>query len=97
MIDRIIDLYKSKRELTLLQSAYVIIAVVSFLIAGIFALFNQALGIGVLIIPLISFVAFIVNTVTWSLVKSLSEYLIEHKAEVKGKTKAIANKISKKS
>lgn len=76
VLDRFSELYQSGKELVLLEWAYLIISVASFLLAGIFALFNQALGVGVLIIPLVAFIAFSMNIVAWALVKFAVETMI---------------------
>lgn len=65
------QLYKDKRELTILEITYLIIAVVAFLVAAIIALLNQSLGVALLIIPFIAFLAFSANMIVWALVKML--------------------------
>lgn len=75
-LNRFSELYQSGKELVLLEWAYLAISVVSFLLAGVFALFNQALGVGVLIIPLVAFIAFSMNIVAWALVKFAVETMI---------------------
>ena len=76
MINDIIKLYKNGKELTLLEIAYFVITLVSFAVAGVIALFNQSLGVSVLIVPLIALIAGIMNIVAWSLVKLIIEHLI---------------------
>ena len=63
------QLYKEKRELTILEITYLIIAGISFLVSAVIALLNQALGVGLLIIPFIAFLAFSANLIVWALVK----------------------------
>ena len=75
-LNRFSELYQSGKELVLLEWTYLAISVVSFLLAGVFALFNQALGVGVLIIPLVAFIAFSMNIVAWALVKFAVETMI---------------------
>ena len=65
------QLYKDKRELTILEITYLVIAVIAFLVAAIIALLNQSLGVALLIIPFIAFLAFSVNMIVWALVKML--------------------------
>ncbi len=72
-LDKITDLYQEGRELILLEWAYAIISICSLLLAGLFALVSQPLGIGLLIIPLVSFVAFTMNIVAWALIKLIIE------------------------
>ena len=67
------QLYKEKRELTILEITYLIIAGISFLVSAVIALLNQALGVGLLIIPFIAFLAFSANLLVWALVKMLLE------------------------
>ena len=70
-ISYIKQLYKDKRELTILEITYLIIAVIAFLVAAIIALLNQSLGVALLIIPFIAFLAFSANMIVWALVKML--------------------------
>jgi len=63
------SLYESKSELALLQWTYLAMAVVSVLIAGVFALFNQSVGVGILIVPMIASIAMSMNVVAWALIK----------------------------
>ena len=49
------QLYKEQRELTILEVTYLIIAVLSFLVAAVIALLNQSLGVALLIIPFLLF------------------------------------------
>lgn len=65
------QLYKDKRELTILEITYLVIAVIAFLVAAIIALLNQSLGVALLIIPFIAFLAFSANMIVWALVKML--------------------------
>ena len=76
MIKELIKLYKDRRELTLLEITYFTLSVISFAVAGILALFNQALGLSVLIIPLIAFIAGLMNIVAWAVVRLIIEGLI---------------------
>ncbi len=71
------QLYKEKRELTILEITYLVIAGVSFLVAAVIALLNQSLGVGLLIIPFIAFLAFSANLIVWALVKMLVEESIK--------------------
>ncbi|MBO7720614.1 hypothetical protein J6S35_03230 [Candidatus Saccharibacteria bacterium] len=91
MVNDIIKLYKNKNELKLVEIAYFFVTVLSFVIAGIIALFSQSLGVSVLIIPLIALIAGVMNIVTWALVKTGVEYLISIK-EKKDDAKKTAKK-----
>lgn len=71
------QLYKEKRELIILEITYLIIAGISFLVSAVIALLNQALGVGLLIIPFIAFLAFSANLIVWALVKMLLEESIK--------------------
>ena len=77
MIQYVINLYKEKREMALLQAFFAVLAAISFIISGIIALFNQALGLGTLIVPLVFLIAFLMNIVAWSLIKNLASVLSE--------------------
>ena len=59
----------SKSSLGLLQVAYLIVAVMSVIICGIVGLFNQSLGVGMLIFPLVIAIALCMNVVSWALIK----------------------------
>lgn len=65
------QLYKEKRELTILEVTYLIIAIISFLVAAVIALLNQSLGVALLIIPFVSFLALSANMIVWALVRIL--------------------------
>ena len=67
------QLYKEKRELTILEVTYLIIAIISFLMAAVIALLNQSLGVALLIIPFVSFLALSANMIVWALVRMLLE------------------------
>ena len=83
MIKGLIKLYKDRRDLTLLEIAYFALSVFSFIVAGTISLFNQSLGVSILIVPLIALVAGVVNIVAWSLVKILIEGLANKKDDGK--------------
>ena len=68
-------LYLERRELSILELAYLIISLASFIIAAVIALLNQSLGVALLIIPFISFLAFSANIIVWSLIKMFIEEL----------------------
>ncbi len=85
-------LYRERRELALLEWAYLAISVVSFMVAGILALFSQPLGVGVLIIPFVSFIAFSMNVVAWALIKLAVDNLIPAIEEAKPATKKSSTK-----
>lgn len=72
-------LYEERRELALLQWTYFVMAILSVLIAGIFALINQSLGVSILIVPLVAFVAMSMNIVAWALVKLAAETFLSKK------------------
>ena len=65
------QLYNEQRELTILEVTYLIIAVLSFLVAAVIALLNQSLGVALLIIPFVSFLALSANIIVWALVRML--------------------------
>lgn len=67
------QLYKEQRELTILEITYLIIAVLSFLVAAVIALLNQSLGVALLIIPFVSFLALSANIIVWALIRMLLE------------------------
>ena len=80
---KIIELYKSKRELTLLQGTYLIITIISLVVAGLLALVNQPTGHSVLIITLIAAIALVGNTVMWALIRLFAEYLLNREEYLK--------------
>lgn len=89
MVQGVINLYKSHKELLLVEIAYFLIMIIGFMAAGFVALFNQALGVSFLVIPLIAVIASVVNVVVWSLIKTAMEHLV--------KLKPTAEKASEKS
>ena len=76
-------LYNEKRELSLLQWTYIVIGVVSVLVAGILALFNQGIGTAVLVVPLAAFVAMSMNIVAWALIKLAADSFLAKKDDKK--------------
>lgn len=68
-------LQKDNNRFGMLEYAYIIIVIVSIFIAGIIALFNQSLGVSLLVIPLIAAAAGTLNLVIWSLTKLAADAL----------------------
>ena len=64
-----LNLYRERKQITLLSWVYAALAIVFVFISGIFALINQNLGISMLIIPAIAIIALVGNIVVWALVK----------------------------
>ena len=64
-----LNLYRERKQITLLSWAYSAFAIIFVFIAGIFALINQNLGLSMLIIPLVAIIALIGNIVVWALIK----------------------------
>ncbi|MDR3298279.1 MAG: hypothetical protein LBT19_02865 [Candidatus Nomurabacteria bacterium] len=73
IIKYLTKLYQEHRELALLQWTYLALAATSILVAGIFALFNQSLGVSILIVPLVAFIAISMNIIAWALIKLAAE------------------------
>lgn len=73
------ELYKNNREFALLEWFYAVITVVFIFVAGLAALLNQSFGVGLLIIPLVSFVAFAMNLVCWSLINTIADHFTKPK------------------
>ena len=85
MVNDLIKLYKEGQKLVLLEIAYFAITILAFAIAGVIALFNQSLGVSILIIPLVTLVAGIMNIIAWSLVKLIIEQMISSRKQKSGK------------
>lgn len=85
------QLYKEQRELTILEVTYLIIAVLSFLVAAVIALLNQSLGVALLIIPFVSFLALSANMIVWALVRMFldesTKKIMRNQKPLKMKTK----------
>lgn len=84
-----------------LQSVYLAISISTLVIAGIVGLLNHDLGQNILLISLVAFVVFLVNSVTWALLQSFvliplskSQSVAAVKAEKE--TKVVSGKKSKK-
>lgn len=75
MVKGLIKLYKENRVLVLLDIAYFALSILSFLLAGVVALFNQPLGVSILIVPLAALVACVMNVVAWAIVKLVMDQL----------------------
>ena len=74
-------LYQNKQELTLIETTYGLVALVFFLLAAVVSLLDRALGVALLIIPLISFIALATNVVVWALLKLFLESTISQNLE----------------
>jgi len=79
-----INLYRERKQISLLSWVYGAFAIIFVFIAGIFALVDQSFGIKTLIIPLIAIVAMLANIVIWALIKLVLDTLNE-KNEAKSK------------
>ncbi len=53
-----------------LQHAYIVIAVVLLVVAGVIGLMNRELGQNILVVAIISAAMFLANAVAWSLLQS---------------------------
>ena len=53
-----------------LQHAYIIIAVVLLVVAGVVGLMNRELGQNVLVVSIVSAAMFLANAIAWSLLQS---------------------------
>ena len=89
IVDYFIKLYKEKSQLALLTWAYLAITVVFVVLAGIFALFNQAFGLSVLIVPFVAIIALCVNVTAWALIRYLLDGIISRR-EIAKKAAALA-------
>ena len=74
-------LYQNKQELTLIETTYGLVALVFFLLAAVVSLLDRALGVALLIIPLISSIALATNVVVWALLKLFLESKISQNLE----------------
>lgn len=74
-------LYQNRQELTLIETTYGLVALVFFLLAAVVSLLDRALGVALLIIPLISFIALATNVVVWALLKLFLESKISQNLE----------------
>lgn len=82
----IIKLYKNHRELLLVEITYLVITLLSFVVAGVIALFNQSFGVASLVVPLVSLIALVVNVVVWAMVKFVLDGIVnwhDKKSDVK--------------
>lgn len=53
-----------------LQHAYIVVAVVLLIVAGVIGLMNRELGQNILVVAIISAAMFLANAVAWSLLQS---------------------------
>ena len=75
------NLYQNKEELKLVEVTYGLVALVFFLLAAVVSLLDRALGVALLIIPLISFITLATNVVVWALLKLFLESKISQNLE----------------
>ena len=85
IVSKIIKLSDNNSPMKLLQLAYVSVGIVFVVVAGIFSLFNQAIGFGLLIVPLIALVAFVLNIVAWALISLAVSAAHDHQKATKTK------------
>lgn len=71
---KLVELFRAGKKLELLEYAYVVLFIIVTLVAGLIALINQAVGVSILIIPLICLVSWAMNIVAWSIVKTAMEH-----------------------
>lgn len=74
-------LYQNKEELKLVEVTYGLVALIFFLLAAVVSLLDRALGVALLIIPLISFITLATNVVVWALLKLFLESKISQNFE----------------
>ena len=68
LIDKVLNLYENKREFTILQGAYLTIAILSLVFAGLVALINQSYGVSLLVVSLVAIIPFCTNVIAWALI-----------------------------
>ena len=77
ILDYFSKLYKERRELAMLEWIYLGMVIVSVVVAGICALVDQSVGVGLLIIPLVAFIAMSMNVVAWALIKLAADTILK--------------------
>ena len=63
----------------MLEWVYLGMVVVSVIVAGVCALIDQSVGVGLLIIPLVAFIAMSMNVVAWALIKLAADTILPKK------------------
>lgn len=81
LFDYFLKLYKEKKQLALLNCSYGVVAALFVIISGICALFNQSLGVSLLIVPLIAIASICFNIIIWALVKLALDAIMARKDE----------------
>ncbi len=85
ILDKLSKMYADKRELALLELMYCAMSVFSVVAAGIVALFDQSMGVAVLIVPLVAVTAMCMNVVAWALIKLAADTFLPKKKDGKKK------------
>jgi hypothetical protein len=97
---KLVELYRANAKLELLQYAYLILFVAVTVISGLIALIHQAIGVAFLIIPLVCLVAWSMNLVAWSIVKTAIEHfypeVLKTKTEKSTTKRIVKNSVSTK-
>ena len=75
------NLYQNKEELKLVEVTYGLVALVFFLRAAVVQLLDRALGVALVIIQVIRFIALATNVVVWALLKLFLESKISQNLE----------------
>lgn len=95
MFNYFIKMYKEKKQVALLTWAYSALALISIVVAGLCALINQSVGVGMLIIPLVAIIALCMNVTAWSLVRFALDSASVRLKEKEAAEKKAAKKNSK--
>ncbi len=89
LVNYFMNLYKGRKQVILLSWAYLALAAVTVLIAGICALVNQSVGVAMLILPLVAIIALCMNVVAWSFVRFIIDVITIRVKEKEAQEKAV--------
>ena len=99
LVNYFMNLYRNRKQIILLTWAYLLLAAVTVLIAGVCALINQSVGVAMLILPLIVIAALCMNVVAWSFVRFIIDVItirVKEKEEKELALKKEQRKLAKK-
>ena len=89
LVNYFMNLYRNRKQIILLTWAYLLLAGITVLVAGVCALINQSVGVAMLILPLIAIIALCMNVVAWSFVRFIIDVVTIRVKEKNDREKAL--------
>jgi len=91
-----LNIVENNGPLTVLQVVYGVVGLAFLVIAGLVGILNHPLGGGLLIVPLVCFVALGMNVIVWALIRLLVDVLAASKMREIARAEAERKEVAKK-